>query len=58
MSGKKVAVFGLGSSAVQIIPSIYDQVERVYAWVRNPVWITAGFAQKFAGKDGANFACK
>lgn len=55
LKGKRVALIGAGSSAVQILPNIYTDVERVYTWVRSKIWITAGFAQKFAGKDGANF---
>ncbi|KIW94844.1 uncharacterized protein Z519_04822 [Cladophialophora bantiana CBS 173.52] len=55
LKGKRVALIGAGSSAVQILPNIYDKVEKVYTWVRNKIWITAGFAQAFAGKDGANF---
>lgn len=55
LKGKRVALVGAGSSAVQILPNIYDDVEKVYTWVRSKIWITAGFAQKFAGKDGANF---
>jgi len=55
LKGKRVALVGAGSSAVQILPNIYDQVDKVYTWVRSKIWITAGFAQKFAGKDGANF---
>lgn len=55
LKGKRVALLGAGSSAVQILPNIIDQVGSVYTWVRSKIWITAGFAQKFAGKDGANF---
>ena len=55
LTGKRVALVGAGSSAVQILPNIYDKVEKVYTWIRNKIWITAGFAQNFAGKDGANF---
>lgn len=55
LKGKRVALIGAGSSGVQILPNIYDQVDHVYTWVRSQIWITAGFAQKFAGKDGANF---
>src|SRR5438034_1365322 len=28
---------------------------KVYTWVGKRIWIAAGFAQAFAGKDGANF---
>lgn len=55
LTGKRVALVGAGSSAVQILPNIYDQVDKVYTWIRSKIWITAGFAQNFAGKDGANF---
>ena len=55
LKGKRVALIGAGSSGVQILPNIYDDVSHVYTWVRSRIWITAGFAQAFAGKDGANF---
>lgn len=57
LEGKKVAVIGIGSSGVQIIPNILPTIEHLYCWVRSPTWMTAGFAQKFAGKDGANYKC-
>ncbi|BCS28059.1 flavin-containing monooxygenase [Aspergillus puulaauensis] len=55
LEGKRVAVVGIGSSGVQIIPSILDRVSHLYCWVRSPTWMTAGFAQKYAGPDGANY---
>ncbi|KAK5007139.1 hypothetical protein LTR28_005646, partial [Elasticomyces elasticus] len=55
LKGKKVAVIGAGSSGVQIVAKIQKEVEKLYHWVRSPIWITAGFAQTWAGKDGANF---
>ncbi|EXJ74840.1 uncharacterized protein A1O5_01536 [Cladophialophora psammophila CBS 110553] len=55
LNGKRVAVIGIGSSGIQIISKIASQVKQLYAWVRSPTWITAGFAQKFAGPDGGNF---
>lgn len=58
LTGKRVAVIGSGSSGVQTVASVYDDVAELYTWVRSPTWITAGFAQKFAGKNGENFACK
>jgi cation diffusion facilitator CzcD-associated flavoprotein CzcO len=57
-TGKKVAVIGIGSSGIQVIATIASQVEQLYTWVRSPTWITAGFAQRFAGPEGGNFACK
>ncbi len=57
LEGKKVAVIGAGSSGVQIVAGIQRKVERLYHWVRSPIWITAGFAQRWAGEDGTNFRC-
>ncbi|KAF2492990.1 FAD/NAD(P)-binding domain-containing protein [Lophium mytilinum] len=56
ITGKKVAVLGAGSSGVQIVAAIQKKVGKLFHWVRSPIWITAGFAQTWAGKDGANFA--
>lgn len=58
LKGKKVAVLGAGSSGVQIVAAIQKEVSQLYHWVRSPIWITAGFAQRWAGDGGANFACK
>jgi cation diffusion facilitator CzcD-associated flavoprotein CzcO len=55
LTGKRVAVVGMGSSGIQIVSKIASQVKELYTWVRSPTWITAGFAQKFAGPDGQNF---
>ncbi|KAF2251834.1 FAD/NAD(P)-binding domain-containing protein [Trematosphaeria pertusa] len=55
LSGKRVAVIGAGSSGVQIVAAIQQKVSHLYHWVRSPIWITAGFAQTWAGKRGANF---
>ncbi|PGH09783.1 hypothetical protein GX51_00467 [Blastomyces parvus] len=55
LKGKRVAVIGSGSSGVQTVATVYKDVSKLYTWVRNPTWITAGFAQKFAGPDGGNF---
>ncbi|KAJ3536866.1 hypothetical protein NM208_g6542 [Fusarium decemcellulare] len=56
LTGKRVAVIGIGSSGVQIISNIAPIVEKLYTWVRSPTWITAAFAQRFAGKNGNNFS--
>ena len=56
LKGKKVAVIGGGSSAVQIVPSIQPTVEKLYAFLRSPVWITTGFGAKYAGPGGTNFS--
>lgn len=55
LKDKRVAVVGAGSSGVQIVAKIQPVVKELFHWVRSPIWITAGFAQTWAGKDGANF---
>ena len=41
LSGKRVAVMGTGASAIQIVPRIQPQVERLYVLQRTPPWILA-----------------
>jgi len=40
LSGKKVAVIGTGSSGVQVISSIAEEVEHLTVFQRTPVWAT------------------
>ncbi|KIW87177.1 uncharacterized protein Z519_12288 [Cladophialophora bantiana CBS 173.52] len=56
LENKRVAVIGIGSSGVQVIPHIAPKVAKLYTWIRSPTWITAGFAQKYAGPGGVNIA--
>jgi cation diffusion facilitator CzcD-associated flavoprotein CzcO len=39
ITGKRVAVIGTGASAVQIVPRIQPQVERLYVLQRTPPWV-------------------
>jgi cation diffusion facilitator CzcD-associated flavoprotein CzcO len=39
LTGKRVAVIGTGASAVQVIPSIAPQVERLAVFQRTPAWV-------------------
>ncbi|EXJ66857.1 uncharacterized protein A1O5_10052 [Cladophialophora psammophila CBS 110553] len=55
LDDKRVAVIGVGSSGIQVTANIASKVKQLYTWVRSPTWITTGFAQKYAGPDGANF---
>ncbi|KAM3417956.1 hypothetical protein BST61_g6168 [Cercospora zeina] len=55
LENKRVAVVGNGSSGIQITAEIQPYVDHLYTWVRSPTWMTPGFAQKWAGKDGGNF---
>ncbi|KAK5052671.1 hypothetical protein LTR84_002536 [Exophiala bonariae] len=56
LDDKRVAVIGIGSSGIQVTANIASKVKKLYTWVRSPTWITAGFAQEYAGPDGGNFA--
>jgi cation diffusion facilitator CzcD-associated flavoprotein CzcO len=39
LAGKRVAVVGTGASAVQVVPSIAPQVERLAVFQRTPAWV-------------------
>jgi hypothetical protein len=52
---KTIAVIGVGSTAVQIVPSLQPLVKRMKCMIRSPTWITPGYANKYAGKNGQNF---
>ncbi|HEX2210084.1 MAG TPA: NAD(P)/FAD-dependent oxidoreductase [Longimicrobium sp.] len=39
LRGKRVAVIGTGASAIQFVPEIQRQVERLYVFQRTPPWI-------------------
>lgn len=54
LKGQTVALIGNGSTGVQILPAILNDVEKVYVFIRSPTWVTASFAQKFAGPNGEN----
>jgi cation diffusion facilitator CzcD-associated flavoprotein CzcO len=49
LSGKRVAIVGTGASAVQIIPSIAPEVERLDVYQRTPIWIAPKFDPKLPG---------
>ncbi|KAL6248698.1 hypothetical protein RBB50_004953 [Rhinocladiella similis] len=51
LDNKRVAVIGVGSSGIQVTANIAYKVKKLYTWVRSPTWITAGFAQKYAGPN-------
>ncbi|PVH71630.1 steroid monooxygenase [Cadophora sp. DSE1049] len=55
LTGKRVLNIGVGSSGVQVIPTIINKVDKLFVVARSPVWITAGFAPAYAGLDGENF---
>lgn len=53
-TGKKVAVIGNGSSAIQIVPKIQATATKLVNYVRTATWISANFSAEHA-RDGKNF---
>ncbi|KIX98610.1 uncharacterized protein Z520_05911 [Fonsecaea multimorphosa CBS 102226] len=47
-TGKKVAVIGNGSSAIQIVPILRAVASHLISFNRSPTWITPEFGQEFA----------
>jgi len=39
LTGKRVAVVGAGASAMQVVPAVADQVERLTIFQRSPQWV-------------------
>ncbi|NUT34056.1 MAG: NAD(P)/FAD-dependent oxidoreductase [Hamadaea sp.] len=46
LTGRKVAVIGTGASAIQFIPEIQPQVERLTVFQRTPAWIMPRMTRK------------
>lgn len=55
VEGKRVALIGVGSSGVQILPALQPTVSHIYHFIRSKTWITPSFAAKYAGPNGTNF---
>ncbi|MDB4990335.1 MAG: putative monooxygenase, partial [Myxococcaceae bacterium] len=41
LTGKRVAVIGTGSTAVQMIPPVADQAKQLHVFQRRPIWVFA-----------------
>ncbi len=48
LAGKRVGVIGTGASAIQFVPQIQPQVERLTVFQRNPPWILPKPDRRFA----------
>ncbi|RGP81373.1 hypothetical protein FLONG3_517 [Fusarium longipes] len=53
-SGKRVAIIGNGSSAVQLLPEMQSAAAQIVNYVRSPLWIASAFASEFT-PEGKNF---
>jgi cation diffusion facilitator CzcD-associated flavoprotein CzcO len=49
LAGKRVAIVGTGASAVQIVPRIAEEVERLDVYQRTPIWIAPKFDPEIPG---------
>jgi cation diffusion facilitator CzcD-associated flavoprotein CzcO len=56
LTGKRVAIVGVGSSAAQIIPSIQPEVERLYVFQREPGWVLPRHSIEYTPTDLAKLA--
>lgn len=52
--GKRVALIGNGSSAIQILPQMQKAAAHITTYIRSSTWISSNFAAEFT-KDGKNF---
>ncbi|EWG44738.1 hypothetical protein FVEG_05733 [Fusarium verticillioides 7600] len=53
-SGKRVAIIGNGSSAVQVLPQMQPTTAKIVNYARSPLWISSAFASEFT-PEGKNF---
>lgn len=53
-AGKRVAVIGNGSSAIQIVPELGKVASHLTNIVRSPTWISAPFIEDLSGSPGTN----
>lgn len=54
-NGTRMAIIGVGSTAVQIVPQLQKVVTNMKCFIRSPAWITPSYAEQHAGPDGSNF---
>jgi cation diffusion facilitator CzcD-associated flavoprotein CzcO len=54
LEGKRIALIGNGSSAIQILPQIQKTASNVTTYIRSPTWISTNFVAEHA-QDGRNF---
>ena len=53
LTGKRVAVLGTGSSAIQFVPEIQPKVEQVYLFQRTAPWVLPKFDRPIAKRERA-----
>jgi cation diffusion facilitator CzcD-associated flavoprotein CzcO len=48
LAGKRAAVIGTGASAVQVVPAIAPQVERLHVFQRTPAWVVPKLDRRYS----------
>jgi len=56
LTGKRVGVIGTGASAVQVVPSIAPQVERLAVFQRTPAWVIPKHDARYSQRARDRFA--
>lgn len=56
LTGKRVAVIGTGASAVQVVPAIAGQVERLTVFQRTPAWVVPKLDKRYSPRARRLFA--
>jgi cation diffusion facilitator CzcD-associated flavoprotein CzcO len=51
LAGKRVAVIGTGASAIQLVPQIQPQVERLVLFQRTPAWVMPRADRRITGAE-------
>jgi cation diffusion facilitator CzcD-associated flavoprotein CzcO len=56
LTGKRVAVIGTGASAVQVVPAIAPQVEKLHVFQRTPAWVVPKLDKRYSERARRLFA--
>jgi len=56
LTGKRVAVIGTGASAVQVVPAIAEQVEKLSVFQRTPAWVVPKLDKRYSERTRRLFA--
>jgi cation diffusion facilitator CzcD-associated flavoprotein CzcO len=56
LTGKRVAVIGTGASAVQVVPSIAKQVEKLHVFQRTPAWVVPKLDKLYSERARRRYA--
>jgi cation diffusion facilitator CzcD-associated flavoprotein CzcO len=56
LTGKRVAVIGTGASAVQVVPAIAQQVEKLSVFQRTPAWVVPKLDKRYSERTRRLFA--